>query len=93
MKRLPKILLALSAAGFALSLTSFGSAIHYGMLKPVSAILFIVFFILHVIDKEVEKYDVENEANIARCKRAPLLQSRDLARTDAANKRPFAIAH
>ena len=93
MKRLPKILLGLSVAGFAFSLTSFGSAIHYGMLKPVSAIFFILFFIVHVLDKEIVKFDVENEANIARCKRGPLLKSNDLANSDGANKRRLAIAH
>ena len=92
MKRLPKVLLVLSVVGFALSLTSFGSAIHYGMLKPVSAILFIVFFILKVVEKEVEKYDAENAANTARSKGARLLNSKDLAKAHKTNER-LAIAH
>jgi hypothetical protein len=93
MKRFSKFLLVISVAGFALSLTSFGSAIHYGMLKPVSAILFIVFFILHVLQKEVEKYDVEHQANIARGSRAPALTSVGLPKAHAANNKRFATAH
>jgi len=93
MKRLPKILLVLSVAGFALSLTSFGSDIHYGVLKPVSAILFIVFFILQVLEKEVAKYDAENTSIKSRSRDARLLHSRDLAKTHATNDRPFATAH
>ena len=92
MKQLPKILLVASVTGFALSLTSFGSAIHYGMLKPVSAILFIVFFILKVVEKEVEKYDAEIAANSARFKNARLLNSKDFAKPHKTNER-LAIAH
>ena len=65
MKHLPKIILLVSATMFALSLTQAGSDIHYGALKPVSAILFIVFFILHVLQKEVAKFDEEYDKNIA----------------------------
>jgi hypothetical protein len=93
MKPFPKFLLVVSVAGFALSLTTFGSAIHYGILKPVSAILFIVFFILHVLHKEIEKYDAEHQANIARGSRAAALKSVALPKAHAANDRRFATAH
>ena len=69
MKHLPKVILAVSATTFIVSLTAAGSNIHYGMLKPVSAILFIVFFILHVLQKEVVKFDQEHENNIAAARR------------------------
>lgn len=61
MKYLTKILLIISVAAFVASLTSVGSNVHYGMLKPVSAILFIVFFILHVTRKEVALFEEEQE--------------------------------
>ena len=64
MKYLPKILLTISIVAFLASLTPAGSDIHYGMLKPISAILFIVFFILNVLKKEVAGYDEEERAKI-----------------------------
>lgn len=72
MKHLPKILLTVSIVAFLASLTPAGSAIHYGMLKPISGILFIVFFILNVLKKEVAEYDEEERAKVrfARGRRA-----------------------
>ena len=77
MKHLTRILLFVSAAAFATSLTAVGSDIHYGILKPVSTIVFIVFFILHITQKEVALFDAENQQNIgkARSKRpAPVVR-------------------
>lgn len=59
MKYLTKALLIISVAAFAASLTSIGTNVHCGMLKPPSAILFVVFFILHVTQKEVALFDEE----------------------------------
>ncbi len=60
-----KILLAVSAALFLASLTEAGSAILWGFLKPLSAILFIVFFIGQLLHKEVVKYDEECRVRLA----------------------------
>ena len=49
MKTLPKILLVASAITFALSLTEPGIEIWFGIVKPVSALLFVVAFIIHVV--------------------------------------------
>ena len=64
MKHLAKIFGVLSAVLFAFSLTPVGSDIHYGILKPISAILFIVFYILHVTRKEVEHFDQEHDQGV-----------------------------
>jgi len=66
-----KILLAISVTLFLASLTEAGSAIAWGMLKPVSAILFIVFFIGQLLHKEVVKYDEECRSRMALAKAAP----------------------
>jgi hypothetical protein len=64
MKHLAKIFGVLSAVLFVFSLTPVGSDIHYGILKPISAILFIVFYILHVTRKEVEQFDQEHAQGV-----------------------------
>src|SRR2546425_229036 len=63
-----KILLQVSAALFLASLTEAGSDIAWGFLKPLSAILFIVFFIGQLLHKEVVKYDEECRLRLAGAK-------------------------
>jgi len=58
-----KILLAISAGLFLAGLTDAGSAIAWGGLKPISFILFIVFFIGQLLHKEVVKHDEECRLN------------------------------
>ena len=65
MKRLPQTLMVLSGLLFLASLTPFGSSIHYGIIKPVSAILFVVSYILIVLQKEVTLYDAEQRLLLA----------------------------
>ena len=92
MKLITKILLATSITGFVLSLTPLGAGIHYGMLKPVSVLLFIVFFILHLLNREMESFDAEHEANIARARENGSLKSTKLPEARATQKHPFATA-
>lgn len=54
-----KIVLAASLLACLGSLTEAGSAIAWGILKPVGAVLFIVFLIGQLLHKEVVKYDQE----------------------------------
>ncbi len=67
-----KILLAASAMAFLASLTEAGSAIAWGLLKPLGAILFIVFFIGQLLHKEVVAYDAECRSRIALAKAASI---------------------
>ena len=60
-----KILLTASITLFLASLTDFGSAIAGGFLKPLSVILFVVFFIGQLLHKEVVKYDEEQRMRMA----------------------------
>jgi len=46
---LPKILLAVSAMGFAASLTGPGSEAWFGTVKPIAVLSFVVAFIVHVV--------------------------------------------
>ena len=92
-----KILLTVSAALFLASLTEAGSAIVWGFLKPLSAILFIVFFIGQLLHKEVVKYDEECRLLLARAKAQATLPpaSRPVASDPQKSQRPsvFAAAH
>lgn len=51
MKTLPKILLITSGLLFAISLTAPGGQVFYGLLKPLSALLFIAFFMTHLMSR------------------------------------------
>jgi len=59
MKTLAKTLLISSVVLFAVSLTGPGSEFLWGFLKPLSALLFVNFFIMNLLAKEYGKYDEE----------------------------------
>jgi hypothetical protein len=61
MKTLAKTLLISSAVLFIVSLTGPGSEFLWGFLKPLSALLFVNFFIMNLLAKEYSKYDEEYE--------------------------------
>ena len=65
MRTLPKTLLALAIVGFAISLTGPGSEFADGVIKPFSAICFILFYITNVTGNVVEAYDREQDAILA----------------------------
>lgn len=95
MKRLPQILMALSGLLFLVSLTPAGSSIYYGIVKPISAILFVVSFILVVLQKEVALYDAEQRlritvANVGPPAKAPANSTRDCPQAPSA---PLVHAH
>ena len=60
-----KIILAASVLAFLSNLTEAWSAIAWGLLKPLGAVLFIVFFIGQLLHKEVVKYDEECRSRMA----------------------------
>lgn len=59
MKTLAKTLLVISVVLFAVSLTGPGSDFLWGFFKPLSALLFVNFFIMNLLAKEYSKYDEE----------------------------------
>lgn len=61
MKMLAKTLLISSVVLFAVSLTGPGGEFLWGFLKPLSALLFVNFFIMNLLAKEYSKYDEEYE--------------------------------
>jgi hypothetical protein len=61
MKTLAKTFLISSVVLFAVSLTGPGSEFLWGFLKPLSALLFVNFFIMNLLTKEYDKYDEEYE--------------------------------
>lgn len=64
MTTLPKTLLTISVVGFAISLTGPGGEFAAGMIKPISAICFILFYIAQLLAKEAEAYDQEEQAKL-----------------------------
>ena len=76
MKTLAKTLLISSAVLFVVSLTGPGSEFLWGFLKPLSALLFVNFFIMNLLAKEYSKYDEEYELRMrlagAKSARAPV---------------------
>jgi len=62
MTKTSKIFLTISIIAFALSFTDAGSNIGWGILRPLSAAAFIVFFITNLLAKEVALYDEEERA-------------------------------
>ena len=61
MKTLAKTLLIGSIVLFALSLTGPGSEFLWGFLKPLSALMFVNFFIMNLLAKEYSNYDEEHD--------------------------------
>ena len=61
-----KFLLAASVIAFIAGLTDAGSNLAWGILKPVSALLFGTFFIGQLLHKESVKFDEESRALLAK---------------------------
>jgi hypothetical protein len=61
MKTLAKTLLISSVVLFAVSLTGPGGEFLWGFLKPLSALMFVNYFIMNLLAKEYDRYDEEFE--------------------------------
>ena len=90
-----KILLAASALAFLASLTEAGSAIAWGILKPASAVLFIVFFIGQLLHKEVVRYEEECRSRLALAASVPPSTPKPLrpAQQESRNSAQLIAAH
>jgi hypothetical protein len=64
MNTLRKVFLTISVAAFVLSFTGPGSEFAWGVLKPISALAFIAFFITNLLAKEFAKFDEEQRAKL-----------------------------
>ena len=65
MPTLSKAFLIASIASFALGLTGPGSDFAWGLLYPMTAVFFILFFVTNLLGKEVAKFDEERMAGLA----------------------------
>jgi hypothetical protein len=76
MKTLAKTLLISSVVLLAVSFTGPGSEFLWGFLKPLSALMFVNFFIMNLLANEYSKYDEEYDLRMklagAKSARAPL---------------------
>lgn len=57
---LKKLLLSGSLIALAISASGFGTASQWGVAAPLSAVLFILFFIVTLLEKETALYDAEH---------------------------------
>lgn len=62
MTKTSKIFLTISITATALSFTEVGSSIGWGILRPMGAVTFILFFFTNLLAKEVTLYDQEESA-------------------------------
>ena len=63
MSRTAKFLLALSLMLLVASFTKPGSDFAWGCLKPMGAIVFIAFYLVQLLGKEVAAYDQEQKGS------------------------------
>ena len=61
MSTAPKISLAVSVTAFVLSFAPYFNDLGWGILRPVSAVAFIIFAITHFLAKEMALYDEEQQ--------------------------------
>jgi hypothetical protein len=66
MTKTSKLFLLASMVTFAVGMTGPGSDILGGLLKPLAAILFMLFFITHLFSEDMAKFDDENRSRISR---------------------------
>ena len=57
--------LTASIVSFVIGLTGPGGDLAWGLLRPMSAVLFILFFVTNLLAKEVAKFDGECMADLA----------------------------
>jgi hypothetical protein len=65
MMTLPKTLLTASIVSFVIGLTGPGGDLAWGLLRPMSAVLFILFLVTNFLAKEAAKFDEECKADLA----------------------------
>ena len=87
MKTLAKILMISSVVIFAVSLTGPGGEFLWGFLKPLSALMFVNYFIMNLLAKEYSKYDDEYDLRM-RLARAKSVTPPTPAKPAAVVRRP-----
>jgi hypothetical protein len=68
MKTLAKAFIIASVILFCVSLTGQGTEFLWGFLKPLSALLFVAFFITNLLANEYARYDQEHAYRMALAK-------------------------
>ena len=87
MGKFPKFLGIACVTLFVASLTGPGSDFYYGTLRPLSAVLFILFFVTRVLEKEVALYDREQaskERSLGTAPKSTQTSSQDMRGTRGA---------
>ena len=68
-RKVSKIFLILFVVALLVGLTDVGSSSTSGLLLPMSAVFFMLFFILHLFAKEFADYDEEQRSRLERAQR------------------------
>ena len=88
MTKTSKIFLALSITALAVSFTDAGSNFGYGILRPFSAVAFIMFFITNLIAREVALYDAEEQARQKQAEAQPNTSRQNPAQSSSSRLNP-----
>ncbi len=65
MTKLPKTFLTIFIVGLAISLTGPGAEFAGGIIKPLSVVCFILFYLTNLLGNEMIKYDEDQDAKLA----------------------------
>ena len=60
MSKTSKAILGFSVASILFSFTELGGHIYFGILLPIGAVAFIVFFIVNMLSKEMKRFDEDH---------------------------------
>jgi len=88
MTKTSKIFLALSITALAVSFTDAGSNFGYGILRPFSAVAFIMFFITNLIAREVALYDAEEQSRQKQAEAQPNTSRQNPAQSSSSRLNP-----
>src|SRR5262249_44181716 len=57
-----KIILGFSVASIGFSFTEIGAHVYYGIIRPIGAVAFVVFYLVNMLGKEMRKFDEDHPA-------------------------------
>jgi hypothetical protein len=66
-----KMILGFSVFCIAFSFTEIGGSFYYGIIRPVGAVAFVVFYLVNMLGKEMHKFDDDHPAQAGRSQSVP----------------------
>jgi hypothetical protein len=87
MAKLRKIFLVIALTTFSVGFTEAGSEIGWGILKPLGAVSFILFFITNLLAKEFAAYDAEQHLRMTLAAQNSMMTSSKPAKSFSTQQR------